>query len=246
MQYFKGLIFGDTGTGKTWFGGTLSALGKVAYLHADLSSPDTLALVPGERVLRFISTPDDAARALKALRSKPEYAGAVFDGMTGFIQNTRDSLTGSRIDAVIRATQPMWGDVKEIARLFIKDFVALPMHIMLIALAQRDLDFLEPYKLDAMGEIARDKHGEPYPQYQVLPSLETKLRHEIGGQLNAVGYTFTRSRLKGVEYHLSFQKAGVDTKLCGCSIPDMVDPTFEKVWQIISKKEETNARVPVP
>lgn len=226
------LIHGDTGTGKTRFLGTVAEQVKVLHLCFDEFAPDTLEGMPGDRKVVRVDTYADLRKYVKALQGNKEYGAVCLDGLTQAVQNHRNEMSGGNAESPVRGSIPLWTTLKNMWRLTIAEYAHLPIHFFIACTSRTETDVR---KVDV--EIRKD--GEDYGgDKRVVPNLETDLRHEIGGYLNGVGYTYKEGTGKLETYHISFALPNIHTKLnqYGVSIRDMADPTFAKVWARINKK----------
>ena len=225
MDYFCGLIHGDTGAGKTVFGGSMAQVVRTLHICIDRYAEETLKTIPGDREIR---SPSDFSSLVKYHRylaaGKHNFGGWVIDSVTQGIQNFRVELTGVGANNYHKTPMLSWMELYERWRLLLKDFIALPMHGMILAMSQRELDELEPGTKEE-------------PNYIVKPFIETKLRDVIGGYLPALGFCYKKHTGGRNHYYISFERGGIDTKLCGAKLPQMEDPTFAKVWQAIQKQQ---------
>ena len=223
MKYFAGLLHGDTGSGKTRLAGTMAQQVKTLHICIDRSAPDTLDAVPGDREIRVPKDFDTLVKYHQFLVSgKHSFGGVVIDSVTQAVPNFRVELTGGSAGQYTRTQMPNWMELYERWRPLIKDYAALPMHVIFCAMSEREADELDP-------------GTEQNPNMLIKPALETKLRNQMGGYLNALGYCYKRYQGGSNKYFITFERGGIDTKLCGASIPNMEDPTFEKVWAMIQK-----------
>lgn len=230
MKYFKGLIHADTGTGKTHLAGTMAQVVKTFHICIDDFAEDTLATIPGDRVIRRPTTFAQLVEYHKFLATgKHDFGGWCLDSITQGIQNFRVERSGVTAGDYFKTAMPTWMEMYERWRLISKDYIALPMHGMILAMSQRELNELEP-------------GTKENPNYVVKPFIETKLRDTIGGYLPALGYCFKQYEGGRNKYFLTFERGGIDTKLCGVSIPTMEDPTFEKIWNLIQKQNKSEEK----
>ncbi len=224
MDYAAWLIHGDTGTGKTSFAGSVGQGYKTLYLYNNRNTLDTLEFIPGDRTCVCIDTFKKATDMFAQLvNKKHDYKCVVIDDLTQGIPNFRVELSHSTAADYVRASQGNYMEIRDRWRMLIKDYASLPMHAIFLAMSARELDELEPGTKEA-------------PNYVVKPAVETKLRDELGGYLNGMAFTYKRYIGGQTKHFISFERGGFDTKLhAGIKIPQMEDPTFDKVWNLIQK-----------
>ncbi len=232
---FKGLIHGDTGTGKTELSKTLSYVCRTLYLCFDMSAPYVLRgrgaaphielPIQNDSVIMEITSFDEMKKVRNRLLAKDHagFGGVSIDSIGQGVSSRRVEYTKTDIDNIPILKNYHWGHFKEEWRLLWDCIMRIPdVHALGIAGSRRVPDSIEPGP--------QDPDTKQFKNFVVVPSIETGLRDEIGYYCMDMGYCYKDGSGSDQHYFISFGKAGVDTKITGPNkIPSMENPTFEKI-----------------
>lgn len=239
---FKGIIHGDTGTGKSELSKTLSYVCRTLYLCFDMSAPHVLQgrgaaphielPIQNDSIIREITSFEQIREARNWLlgKGKGVVGGVVLDSIGQGVSSRRVEVSGSNIDHIVKVKNYTWGQIKEEYRLFTDCVMRIPdLHALLIAGSRRTADSIEPGPFDP--------DTNQYRNYTIVPAIETGLRDEIGYYCTDMGYCYKAGSRSDVHYFITFSRVGIDTKLTGPNkIIDMENPTFEKILAVINKE----------
>ena len=186
IKYLNILVHGDSGVGKTQFGGTMVQAGlKVLYIV--LNEDELLTLdqcgIKGYDY-RVITNYKDQLWPLYLLlrRNRPGYQGVVFDGLGDFQQAAKDyELAGDTgvgakfMEEAMKGGHRMylqnWGNLLEMTRHFLDPFLKLPMHKIVTCISEPDDD---------------PKTGKT----KIYPALQGSLQQLIAAHFSVVGYSY--------------------------------------------------------
>ena len=177
----KLLLYGDSGTGKTW---TASTAPNPVFLLTEpnglptirVSSPDAVVIQADEghggmdTVRSFLRAAKDGT-----LQSETGGQTVVLDSLNELQRMLRDEIMASKVATTkgeVKFTLKDWGTLTDRMRGLVRAFRDLPMHIVAITHADSQVD-------EASGE----RHVQPQFQGRALPN-------EIAGYFSAVGLMY--------------------------------------------------------
>jgi hypothetical protein len=194
VQYLRLLIYGDSGTGKTFLTGhadDVPELCPVLFCDADMG---TMTIADRNIDVTPIRSQKDAENVVRFVRSHQDaYKTVIFDGLTSIyniIMRTRMSSPDRKYerDQYIPELRD-WMCATFQLRALLYQFKNMPANFIATALVDDRVD-------EATGtRILR-------------PALSLKLAQEIGASFNIVGYLFTRARGKAVMRLLQLEPGG--------------------------------------
>lgn len=238
-HYLNVLIYGQPGSGKTTFAGTVQHKAKTLILSAEsgLLSLRNLKDKEGKPLnIDYVSLNNfgDIEEAFKHLHmEKHDYKAVVMDSGTEIQQVCMDYILHQE-----RRDRPQlqdWGTLNNKMVRMIRSFRDLPMHFIMTALEETDTD-------QTTGEV------------RVTPQFQGKLGKTISAYFDEVLYAYTRmngsDKEKAIKYHMLTNNSG---KFIGKDrsgqLPLVMDnPTFASMYDLIfkpvphteTKKEDAN------
>lgn len=170
--YFKVLLFGDSGSGKTWMTSTAAEGDKLAYLLLEDNGLQTIRMAnPDARVVRADSMNTVRAffkSAVTGVLKKEGVTTIGLDGLTEVQRLLKDEILEKKPRGQRNMTLPDWGLLTNKMRNFMRMLRKLEFHLAATALADSQI----------IGETRR-----------VVPLFEgKKLPNEVAQFFNAVGY----------------------------------------------------------
>lgn len=228
--YLNMLIYGEPGAGKTVLAGSADAvpeMSPVLVVDAEGGAYSLRAFYPKVDVVRVTSIAD-LANLLESLKAGSEYKTVILDSLTE-IQKMVMSVIMQQVVAEDSDRDPdipsirEWGKNSEQVRKIVRRFRDLPMNVIFTALLDSDKD----------PKTNKIKH---------YPSLPGKLKREIPGFVDIVGFLYSREvQLDGdeepVEHRLLLTKS-TETHICKDRSnnlpPVMADPDMISVHAAIN------------
>ena len=186
VKYLNILVHGDSGTGKTYFCGTMIEAGlKVLYLvfnEDELTTLDQLGIKGYDYVLVTDYEKQLWPLYLALRRNRPGYEGLVLDGLGDLQQAAKDyELAGDDkvglkfMEEAMKGTRRMylrnWGNLLEMTRHFLDPLLKLPIHKIVTCISEADED---------------PKTGKP----KVYPGLQGSLQQLVAAHFSVVGYSY--------------------------------------------------------
>jgi len=232
-KYLNILAHGDSGVGKTMFGGTMIKAGlKVLYIVLNEDELTTLdqAGITGYDYQVITNYGRQLWPLYLALRrNKPGYEGVVFDGLGDFQQAAKDYELAAGEGVGVRFMEEAmkggrrmylqnWGNLLEMTRHFLDPFLKLPMHKIITCISEADDD---------------PKTGKT----KIYPGLQGSLQQLIAAHFSVVGYSYIAHWGPKTYYCLTTQPhEALSTKdrtgLCRV----LVDPKFETFLDALEGK----------
>lgn len=169
-RYFKILVYGDSGAGKTWL--AASAPNPVILL-TERNGEQSVSMSAPDAPYAIVSTADEVrdfvAGAMSGTFRSQGYDTLVIDGLTEIQRLLRDEIQRAKSEDA-EFTFRDWGDLNEKMRRFMRTLRDLPYHVVCTALAESEME----------GDI---RH--------VFPAFQgRKLYSEVMQFFNAVGYVY--------------------------------------------------------
>ena len=182
-KFLRILVHGDSGTGKTWFAGTMIQAGlKTIYIvfeEDELLTLDKAGIYGYD--YRVITRYDQLWRLYLELRKNDKkWEGLILDSLTYLQQNAKDFELGSETDkdflreAMLgnrRMYLQNWGNLLEMTRHFIVPVLKLPMHKIFTCVSEPDED---------------PKTGKS----KIYPALQGSMQQLIDAYFSVVAYSF--------------------------------------------------------
>lgn len=229
VKFFKILVYGEPGIGKTWFAGTAldePELCRVLYIDCEAG----VITLRRRKELEVISLRTGTElRKIRALLHKDggkTYKTVVIDTITelqridmeGIMEST-PAVQAGRQDPDVPGKREYGKSGTQIRR-FVRQFRDLPMHVIFVA-------------------HRKEKENESTELTTIMPNLTGQLARDVAGYIDVVGYMTAKSTKRGnnVEIKRAMQIVGTDTVIAKdrFDIGEYViqEPTVPKMWDLI-------------
>lgn len=225
-QFLKTLVYGDPGSGKTSFAGSMAKKVKTLGLSAEagLLSLQNLRDEKGELVpVDYIQVTkfEDMEEAFAALHHgalKGKYQGVFLDSLTEIQKSCMDHIMEKAKKEAMEMRD--WGTLAMKIERMVRAFRDLPMHVTVTALSESETD-------QTTGEV------------RVMPSLKGSVQKSLPAFFDEVFYTFSKEVGDGEErkirHHLLTRNSGkyIGKDRSGRLPQVIIDPDFGKVFDLI-------------
>lgn len=239
VAYINGLIYGEPGVGKTHLAGTLedhAETSPVLYLDIDGGVVTLRARTKlHTKAVRTIEKQKDGALGINEVyellhnsidpkTGKMPYKSVVIDRLDEladidmrYIMREAYNRNPEKVDVDVPSPRE-WGINRSHVRKVVRAFRDLPCHVIFIA-----------------GVASQQEEGQPTKYF---PSFSGKLRNELPGFVDIVGYYYADNSTGELHRRLQFQGTRrVQAKdRTGALGAEIVDPTFPMIWDMINGK----------
>jgi len=182
MKYFRLLVYGPTGAGKTYLMGGVADVPELCpFLFCD-SDMGTMSISDRDIEVVPIKTIDDIENVSRYVKAHPgEYKTVIWDGLTASynqVMRTRmvDPERTDKEDPYV-PSQRDWGHGTFRMRLALAMLQAAPVNFL----------------ATAMVDIRKDEFTG---MFVIRPGLSNKLSREVGGLFDIVGYLKAKKKIK--------------------------------------------------
>jgi hypothetical protein len=254
--YYRVIVYGESGHGKTSFAGTFPGRGMWIQSNTKMSGSELISIDTPENRERItpecITTADQTNELIaKAAAAKMDFV--VLDHITGLRDRFLAEVLGLEDIPVQKrwgmATQPQYGEAAEKVKTVVAKLCELPCHVVIIAQqgdqnkktdAVVDSEIIQPLLGPAITPAIRE-FVYPLMPYIVQAFRRPRFKEETELMIPGDPSTAVTKKVRGVGvdfclrvgyhdlYHTKFRKSRWDNYL-----PDaIVNPTFEKFQAVI-------------